>query len=114
MQERTREESYWPALDGSAVSWYRKTILVKRDQYAMPHTAAMDSLRWHPATVHMLSSRPGTIQLQFESLRSAPCIPRLPSKSTDHVHHRPCADGTVRHPYPSELTCRGGYLEHLR
>ena len=67
-----------------------------------------------PATVHMLSSRPGTIQLQFESLRSAPCIPRLPSKSTVHVHHRPCADGTVRQPYPSELTCRGGYLEHLR
>ena len=48
MQERTREESYWPAFDGSAVSWYRTIILVKRDQYAMPHTAATDSLRWHP------------------------------------------------------------------
>ena len=48
MQERTREESHWPALDGSAVSWYRKTILVKRDQYAKPHAAATDSLRWHP------------------------------------------------------------------
>ena len=65
-------------------------------------------------TVHMLSSPPGTTQLQFECLRSAPCISRLPSASTDRVRHYPCADDTVRHPYPSELTCRCGYLEHLR
>ena len=66
-----------------------------------------------PATVHMESRQPGRIQLQFECLRSDPCIPRLPSESTDPLHHRPCADDTVRHPYPSEPTCRGGYLEHL-
>ena len=67
-----------------------------------------------PATVHMLSSPPGTTQLQFECLRSAPCIPRLPSESTDRVRHYSCADDTVQQPYPSERTCRGGYLEHLR
>ena len=47
-QERTRDQSYWPALDGSAASWYRTTTPVKRDQYATPHAAATDSLRWHP------------------------------------------------------------------
>ena len=65
-----------------------------------------------PATAHMLSRQPGTIRLQFERLRSAPCKPQLQRESTDHVRHRPCADGTVWHPYPSELACWGGVLEH--
>ena len=47
-------------------------------------------------------------------LTSETCIPGLHSESVDRVGHSICADGTVRHPYPSELTGRGGYLEHLR
>ena len=62
----------------------------------------------HRCTVLMLSSQAGAIQLNFECLRSDRCMPRLPSESTDHLHHCSCADGTVRLLNPSELTCRGG------
>ena len=48
MQERTRDESYWPALDGSAVSWDLTTTLVKRKQDTKPRAAMTDLLRWHP------------------------------------------------------------------
>ena len=116
MQERTREESYWPALDGSAASSRRTTILVKRKQSRKPQAAATDSRSGGtPATAHMLSSQPGMIQVQVECHTSETCIPGLHSESVDRVGHSICADGTVRHPYPSELTGRGGYLgEHLR
>ena len=64
------------------------------------------------AIVLMLSSHPGQTRLQCERVRSAWCNPRLRSESTDHIRYRTCAGDTVRRPYPSELTCRGGYLEY--
>ena len=47
-QDRTRDESYWPALDGSAAYVIRTNTLDQRNPPEKPRASVEDSRRWHP------------------------------------------------------------------
>ena len=102
----------WPhstALEHGGTARLFWTSATNMRSRAAPLRTCLCSTLWDPGA---LSRRLGAVSLQCERLRLAPCVPRLRCKPRDRVRHRPCADDTVRRPYASEPTCRGGYPEH--